>query len=183
MNRLSVIAIFATAYLAVFAESCLPQPRGLLGANIDVLPALMVYAGLAGNLFIVSFLCLWSGLWFDTLSANPLGVSILPLFLVGLTAYRCREFVLRDQAFAQFIFGLAASAAAPVITVLLLLNVGEQPLIGWQSLWQWFVMAVGGAAFTPLCFKLFNWLDRTFGYQEMPESSFRPDREIKRGRN
>ncbi len=37
------------------------------------------------------------GLWFDSLSANPLGVSVLPLFAVGLCVHLAREFVLRDQ--------------------------------------------------------------------------------------
>ena len=51
---------------------------------------------------------------FDSLSANPLGVSVLPLFLVGFLIYRQRELILRDQPFAQFVLGLGASAAVPV---------------------------------------------------------------------
>ena len=44
------------------------------------------------------------GLWFDSLSANPLGVSVLPLFLVGLAIHLNRELILRDQAFAQVVW-------------------------------------------------------------------------------
>jgi len=55
-------------------------------------------------------------------------------------------------------------------------------LLGWCSLWQWLVMVLGGAAFTPVCFYLFDRFNRAFSYQAQPETSFRPDREIKRDR-
>jgi hypothetical protein len=65
---------------------------------------------------------------------------------------------------------------------LLLLTAGKQPLLGWGSLWQWLVMTAGGAAATPLVFALFHWCDRALGYQPRTETSFRSDREIRRGR-
>jgi len=43
-------------------------------------------------------------------------------------------------------------------------------------------MALGGAAATPLCFRVVDRLQRAFTYQKQPETSFRPDREIKRDR-
>ena len=70
----------------------------------------------------------------------------------------------------------------PLLTVLSLIWAGAEPLLGWWSLWQWFVMALGGAVLTPLCFFLFNWFNRAFSYQPQAETSFRPDREIKRDR-
>jgi hypothetical protein len=36
---------------------------------------------------------------------------------------------------------------------------------------------------TPVIFALFDWGHRAFGYQPRTETSFRPDREILRGRN
>jgi len=44
------------------------------------------------------------------------------------------------------------------------------------------VMIVGGAVATPVVFALFNWFDHVFGYKIRTESSFRPDREIRRSR-
>ncbi|MBI3192455.1 MAG: hypothetical protein HYZ36_07305, partial [Pedosphaera parvula] len=67
--------------------------------------------------------------------------------------------------------------------VILLLSAGHRPLIGWGSLWQWLVMAAGGAACTPLFHQLFHRLRRVFNYQSLPESTFHGNREIKRGRN
>jgi len=44
------------------------------------------------------------------------------------------------------------------------------------------VMTVGGAVATPVVFVLFDWSHHAFGYQPRTEPSFRPDREIRRGR-
>jgi hypothetical protein len=65
---------------------------------------------------------------------------------------------------------------------LLLLSGGQTPLLGWGSLWQWLVMITGGAAATPVIFVLFNWCQHALGYQPQTETSFRPDREIRRDR-
>ena len=183
MNVLQTSLVLIFAFLAVFAETVFSGPRNLLGAQIDLLPPLMVYAALNTGLVTVSLLALFGGLWFDSLSANPLGTYILPLVLAGFPIYLQRDLILRGLPFAQFILGAAASALVPVAAVLILLNGGRQPLIGWGSLWQWLVMIAGGAAATPIIFALFNWCDRTFGYQPRTETSFRPDREIQRDRN
>src|SRR5208283_1757969 len=111
----------------------------LLGAQVDLLPALIVYAGLSADLVTVALLAFLGGLGFDALSANPLGVSVLPLFAIGLAIYANRELILRDQTFAQWSLGLAASAAAPPLTLVILLTTGHKPLLGWGSLWQWLV--------------------------------------------
>jgi len=65
---------------------------------------------------------------------------------------------------------------------LLLLTAGHQPLVGWGSLWQWFVMSLGGAIATPILFLVFAWGERALGYRRVTETSFRHDREIRRGR-
>jgi rod shape-determining protein MreD len=183
MNILNTILIFAAAFLAVFSEAVLPGLRHLLGAQVDLLPAIMVYAALNSNLTVVSLLAVFGGLWFDALSANPLGVTIVPLFVVGFTIFSQREFILRELSFAQIVLGTVASAVVPVLTVLLLLTGGKEPLLGWGSIWQWLVMTAGGAAATPVIFALFDRCNRAFGYQPHIETSFRPDREILRGRN
>jgi rod shape-determining protein MreD len=183
MNLFQTILILAFAFLAVFAESVFSAPRHLLGAQIDLLPALMVFAALSTNLFTVSLLAIFGGLWFDSLSANPFGITILPLFAVGFLAGLRRDLILRDSPFAQFVLGAAASALVPALVLLLLLNGGKQPPIGWGTFWQLIVMTAGGAAVTPAIFSLFAWCDRALGYQPRAETSFRPDREIRRGRN
>ncbi len=182
MNFVDTLLILGAAFLAVFWEAAFSGLRVALGAQVDLLPSLMVYAGLRAELPAVALLAAWGGFCLDSLSATPLGISILPLFIAGLAVYSSRELVLRDQTYAQFLLGLAAAAGVPLMTLLLLLTTGHKPLLGWGTLWQLAVVTVGGALFTPPCFILFDWLHRSLAHGAATESSFRPDREIRRGR-
>ena len=183
MNFFQPILILTAAFLAVFGEATLPFPRNVLGAQVDLLPALMVYAALNADLATLSLLAALGGLWFDTFSANPLGITILPLFIVGFPIYLRRDLILRDAPFAQFVLGAAASALAPLLALLMLLSGSHEPLIGWGTLWQWLVLTGGGAVATPFIFALMERCHRALGYQPRQETSFRADREIQRGRN
>src|ERR1039457_7664397 len=101
MNVFNTILILAAAFLAVFAEAAFQLPRHLFGAQVDLLPALMICAALNTNVVTVSLLAVFGGLWFDSLSANSLGVSILPLFAVGFPILLRRGLVFPDLAFAH----------------------------------------------------------------------------------
>ena len=177
------ILILIAALLAVFLQGTFGGVRSLLGAQVDLLPALMVYTALTSGPVMMMTLAVFAGLMFDTLSVNPLGVSVLPLLLIGLLLQLRRDLLLRDQIYAQFVLGLIASAIAPVLTLLTLFTLEQSPLIGWGSLWQWLVMSVGGGVATPVFFLMFDRLNHALGYQPIVESSFRTDREIRRGRN
>jgi rod shape-determining protein MreD len=183
MNIVSSIIILLTAYVAVFLEARLGGVRDWLGAQIDLLPTLVVYASLTKGVATLALLAVLGGLWFDSLSANPTGVTVLPLFLIGLAIFRTRHLILREQTYAQFFLGMSACAAAPLGTLILLLLLGETPIIGPGSLWQWLVMSVGGGALCPVVFRVFDRVHRAFDYQPLAETTFRPDREIKRGRS
>ncbi len=182
MNLFRTTLILAFAFLAVFGEATLAAPRQLLGAQVDLLPALMVYAALNAGLPTIALLAVLGGVWFDTLSANPLGVSILPLVVIGWPIYWRRDLILHDLPFAQFVLGAVASALAPALTMLLLLSGGKDLLVGWGTLWQWLVMTFVGAVATPFIFSLMDACNRALGYQERVEPGFRLDREIQRSR-
>jgi rod shape-determining protein MreD len=183
MNKLHTILILAVAFVAVFFEAWFDGLRNVLGVQIDFLPALMVYAGLTNGILTIALASVCGGLWFDSLSANPLGVSVLPLLLIGLLAHRGRELLSSEHPAAQFFLGATASALQPLAVLFILLNIGAPPLLGWKSIWQWAVMALGGGLFTPVCFALFNRIHQAFDYQPARQTAFRPDREIKRGRS
>jgi rod shape-determining protein MreD len=182
MSTLNSILILLVAFLAVFCESAFNGFRYLLGAQIDLLPAIVVYAALSAGLPTITLVSVLGGLFFDSLSANPLGISVIPLFLVGFAINTQRDLILRDQLFAQTVLGLSASAFVPATVLLLLLTGGHAPALSWVSVWQWLVMTVGGAIATPALFLLFGWFDRSFTYRSATEMSFRPDREIRRSR-
>jgi cell shape-determining protein MreD len=182
MNWLHLALILGAAYLSVFLESFFNFPRRLLGAQIDLLPALMVYTALTNNVFVIAALALTGGLCFDALSANPLGVSVLPLLATGLVIDRFRDLLLRESAYAQFLLGAAASAWQPAAALFLMLNLGREPVLGWDALWSWVVLTLSGGLAAPLLFAFFDRIHRTFDYQPAHHISFRADREIKRGR-
>lgn len=182
MNWLTPILLLTLTFVTVYVQSSLDVARLLLATQIDFLPAIIACTALFANLTSLCLVAVCGGLWFDSFSANPPGVSILPLFIAGFAIFCKRDLVLREQPYAQFCLGLAASAGVPLATLLILYTVGGNPLIGWVSLWQWFAMTLIGGAATPLLARLFHWLTQRFNYQVAPESSFRLDREIKRGR-
>ena len=177
------ILILLAAVLAVFLQGTFSGVRSLLGAQVDLLPALMVYTALSSGPAMMMTLAVFGGLMYDTLSVNPLGVSVPPLLIIGFLLQFRRDLLLREQVYAQFVLGLIASALAPAITILILLTLEQSPLLGWGSLWQWLVMTVGGGLASPALFYLFDCLNHALGYQPITESSFRADREIRRGRN
>ena len=75
MNPLNSILVLAGAFLAVFGEAAFPALRELLGAQVDLLPAMMVFAALNTDIATVALLAVLGGLCFDALSANPFGVD------------------------------------------------------------------------------------------------------------
>jgi hypothetical protein len=107
---------------------------------------------------------------------------VLPLFVVGFVIQRYRGLILRDQRFAQMFLGATAGLVAPALTLVLLINLDTQPLVGWFSLVQWLAMALVGAVVTPFWFSVFDRLHDALVYRPLGASSFRTDREIKRGR-
>ncbi len=182
MTGVMSVCLIAAAYLLVFLEALGFPFRHWLGTQIDFLPGLMVYAGLKGGLVNSISIALIGGILFDSVSANPLAISVLPLLVVGGIAHWNREVVLQDQLFAQFVLGTISSAAAPLMTVVSLYGIGASPLLGWGSLWQWLLLALGGGLATPLIFQTLIRFEKAFSHPPLLETSYRADREIKRGR-
>jgi cell shape-determining protein MreD len=130
MKHLQTIALLVVAFLAVWTEATFGWPRRWLGTQIDLLPVLVIYAALFAGVPALALVSVLGGMWFDSLSENPLGVSVLPLFAVGLVASHFRELILREQSHAQLLLGLAAGALVPLGTLLIIMAVGVTPLIG-----------------------------------------------------
>jgi rod shape-determining protein MreD len=182
MNAARTLLLLLAAWLAVFWQAASPVPARWLQTRVDLLPALMVYAALKLGWPAMALLALVGGLGLDALSANPPGTSALPLLVVGAGIHARRELILRDQPFAQFVLGCVASALTPLLAVVLLLTLGRTPLLGWASLWQWCVMTLAGGVAAPVLFWLFDWCERVFVGRRTGETSFQPNREIRRGR-
>ena len=116
MSWRPTLFVLAAAFLAVFLEASFGFFRNLFGAQIDLLPALMVYTALTLGFTSILLLAVCGGLWFDSLSLNPLGASVLPLLVIGILIYQSRELLMREHLPAQLILGVAAGAAQPLGT-------------------------------------------------------------------
>jgi cell shape-determining protein MreD len=146
------------------------------------MPALMVFTALSAGLTTVTCLAVLAGLGIDSLSANPLGATILPLFLLGFIIYQNRPYLLRNQFYAQLALGVGAGAFVPIMTFLIIRSAGETPIFGWGTLWHLLLIMLSSGLLTPLCFGLFGKLYQSLNYQPLNSVSFRADREIKRSR-
>ncbi len=182
MNPINHILLILAAFLTVYLQASFDLFRNLFGTQFDLLPALMVYASLTHSILFIGLFALCGGLFYDSLSANPLGISVLPLFLAGMFIYFFRALLLRERIYPQFILGTTASAVVPLLTLLSLFTLNYHPLFGLGTLYQLLVMAAVGGAMTPLIFRILDKVNRNFNYAHLPESSYRPDREIKRGK-
>lgn len=210
VSGLGILCVMVAAYLMVFFQITFDGLTRLVGVQIDLLPGLMVYCGLAADLPLICLAAMWSGFCVDALSQNILGTSVLPLMVTGILIRAIRELVLKEQALTQMIMGACVSLAVPALTFLLAsalqantdnasaASLGfEVPKIelshftfnnslsigGLASLVQWVVLACFGALTTPLIFYVFDRLNKTFSYPVAQQSSFRTDREIRRGRS
>jgi len=182
MNRSRTLLLLISVLVGIFVESAWNAPDRWLGAHLSLVPPLIVYTALRTEAATLALVATLGGLWLDSLSTNPFGISILPLFWVGFALQHWQDLILRDLPFAQLVLGAAAGMAIPILTLLLVFSLGETPIIGWGSLWQLAVGGVAGGLLTPLCFRVLDKADRMFAYPPTPSVSFRPDREIKRGR-
>jgi hypothetical protein len=211
MSRVTLLLFLLAAYADVFLECWFDGWRHLMGVQISLLPPLMVYAGLTSNLFTTCLIALCGGFWYDSLSINPFGISVLPLLAVGWGVYFSRDYLLRDQPVAQIAAGAAGSLVAPLLTFLFLCTLmplqhpdvlstsnwermatieggaaGEavalRPSVDWMMGMKMVVVAAFGALATPMIFRLFDFVNRHFDYASAPAVSFRPDRQIVRGR-
>jgi cell shape-determining protein MreD len=183
LNPLHTFFVLFAAFSAIFMQTTANSLRSVVGAQVDLLPSLMVYASLSAGMPTVAALSIVGGLLLDSQSANPLGISILPLFAIGFLIQKYRGLILREQRVAQLVLGFSASAFAPLVTFLLLLNTDKQPLVSWFSLWQWLLMTGLGGLACPLWFWIFDKLNLALSYKALNETSFRSDRQIKRGRS
>ncbi len=182
MNRFTLIFLFLVTWMSVFAQTQFSTLRQLLSVPLALSPALVCYAALTHGFGVTISLAVLSGLWIDSLSASPLGVSIMPLFLLGFTLQLQRHLILRDQGFAQFWIGLGAGTGVPLLTLGVLSLTRSQPVTGGFTFIQLLLMGLLNGVVCPALFWMFDFLHRIFDYRPLTTSSFRTDRETVRGR-
>jgi cell shape-determining protein MreD len=184
LTGVQILFLAITAWLAVFAGTWCSSWRALTGVQPDLLPSLMVYAGLTRDIWTVAALSVFAGLAFDSLSMNPLGVSVLPLFFAGWCVNVNQDLILRKESYAQFVLGVAAGGLCPLASLLLITvflgNRIEPPVLGWRTVWQLGCTSLCGGLAVALLFWASAAVRRGFVYEVVPDNRFRGDREMKR---
>jgi len=107
----------------------------MLGVQVDLLPSLMVYASLTCGQVPLALLAGTADC-----SMTPSRPIRLDQRAASLSNRICHPalsgLAVARSAFCPARARLAASMAAPCLTLLLLLNTNQLPVIGWSSLWQ-----------------------------------------------
>lgn len=183
MNRVPITVLFLTTWLTVFGQTQFPSLTGSLGIPLDLRPALIVYAALSHGLPTLLGISLVAGLGTDALSANPIGVSLVPCFVLGLILNLRQHLLLREQGYAQMWLGLAGGMTLPLMTWALLLVHDRSAPMGFGIFFRILSIGILNAAACPALFLVFDGLRDIFDYKPISEMGFRNDREIKRGRN
>lgn len=211
MNRIHAIILVIAAALIVFFQTIIQWPRQMLGVQVDLTPALVVFAALTVDRSCVVATALAGGFFMDALSMNPPGVSALALCVLGVIIYEIRDLVVREQMPTRMAIGGVASVVV-TLTVLWLnsfwhamhgglpasswetasmLEIGagppgtaeHGPLMGMGTFWQVLILGCCGALATPVIFFVLDLFIKALQHPTIGQGSFRSDRQIVRGRS
>ena len=165
MKAFFAFTILLTALAVIFFGTACQIPRNITGAQIDPLPALMIVTALRAPVLAITALAIMGSLWQSSLSSDPLGIGMLPLFTLGMLVHLNTRKISHHHIGSRFTLGAIAGALVPILTLSLLLLSGHQPMIGLYSLWQWAVGIIGSGLFALGFFPLLEWLNRTMEEQ------------------
>lgn len=172
MNRDQIIALFLAVFAAVFVSATFDLPRRWLGISLPLLPALLVYAAIQYSVWGITIVAVVGGLWLDAYSATPLGTSTAALFAVGFGLNRKREYVMHQLPFARLLLGLLVGAAIPALGFAVT-TLTRMPAVNPGTVVLRILMcSLFTAVLTPLIFRLFARLHRTFTFRTAAEAAF-----------
>ena len=137
-----MLVLLLGVYFLIFLQSHWQEPRLWLRFQPDLTPALMVFVGLTMGAGYVSSIALMSGLWLDSLSANPFGMSIFPLFLVGWIVFCFRKKIMAVEFMAQIYLGILGGLLVFLLQLTLLKLLSFNPLIGWGMFFFCYVKCI-----------------------------------------
>jgi rod shape-determining protein MreD len=161
-NMATAILILTSALVVWFQATGSPL-GGWFGVKADLLPSLMIYAGMTVGVRAVVAAGIVGGFLHDALSVSPLGVSILPLCVVGLAAHHWQSYLARDEKTQQFILGALATFGGSVLVLLLLAMTSRGVGLSLWLLPRLLGVTLLGAAMCPLFFVVLDRLNRVLG--------------------
>jgi hypothetical protein len=179
-----MLTLLLGVYFLIFLQSHWQMPRLWLGFQPDLTPALMVFVGLTMGAGYVSSIALMSGLWLDSLSANPFGMSILPLFLVGWIVFCFRKKIMAVEFMAQIYLGILGGLLVFLLQLTLLMLFSFNPLIGWEMIFLAMLNAFFCGVAVPFFYLLHKWFKSLFSHSSHEPNKWRNNnRQIVRGKS
>ena len=172
MTRDQIIALFVAVFVAAFVSATFDLPRRWAGVSLPLMPALLVYAAVQFSVWGVTIVAVAGGLWLDCYSAAPLGSSTGALFAVGYLLNRKREYVMHQLPFARILLGLLVGAAIPALSLAITITTRIPAINPGTVIFRILMSALLCAALTPLVFRLFGRLHRTFTFRTAAEARF-----------
>ena len=183
MSRSTFTSMILIAIGVVYLEARWTVIEGGWRGQIDLLPVFAAYAALHGRIGVMAGVAVLGGCWFDLLSANPLGISMMSLFLTAYMLHGMHEVLLKGQMAAQFFVCVLAGALNPVIAGVILWVMGTGPMLGWGVIWQVLINAVCCGLAGPVLFLILNQLDQSLSYAPVAKPWNRPVVEVKRSKH
>ena len=179
-----MLLLLIVAYVLTFIQSYWHWPRLLLGFQPDLTPAFLVFVGMTMGAGYVSSMALATGLWLDSLSANPFGISVLPLFFVGWVVFCVREKIMTREFMAQIYLGIIAGLIVFLFQLILLRIFSVNPMIGWEMVFWSLLNAFFCGLFVPLLTLSHKAFGRWFSHPSYePNKWLDNNRQIVRGKD
>ncbi|MCX6907554.1 MAG: hypothetical protein NTY01_05870 [Verrucomicrobia bacterium] len=155
--------LFAAVVLTMALQCALAGVVHLAGAKLDLMPAMVVFAGLFTAWNRALFVAVACGLLFDALSFQALGLSVAPLAAAAAVINHFQRVLYRDNVVLQLALGAATSLAVSLWTWLLL-QFGATPLpFEFEIAAKVALIALLAALGTPLLLWLMKGAARWFG--------------------
>lgn len=132
MKKFELLTILLAAYFLVCLQISFHSIGFWIHGYIQF-PALAIIYSSTRKLSEISWIyCVIVGLWVDSLSMNPLGLSILTLIACNALSMKTRKALIGKPWLSNFSSGFITGSLYPCLTVILLLLFGESPVTGWR---------------------------------------------------
>lgn len=149
MNR-KFLFLLITCCVFVWGQSWFLTHYTVVGVKIDCIPCLVLYCALFASWKELFFVCTLAGLLFDSMSLNPLGVTVISLLLPGYLLYCNRKVLLYHSVWVQALLGGAIGIIPPLLTLLQLTGLPVSPLINLGVLFVFIVLGITNAFAAPI---------------------------------
>ncbi len=167
MKGFFTIAILIIALISCHLAASWSLPQKLIGFYINPLPVLIMVAAFRCPISTIGALAIFCSFTQDAISSAPVGTSILPLYALGLIVHVNNKNITLARTKSRFTLGAASGAFVSILSLLVLLVAGHEPLIGWFSIWQLLSEILASGFLGLVFFPLAEWIDKSVEEQPL----------------